>query len=465
MKKFLLAFLSVVLIFTFVGCAPLGTPSRDPSDTDTDSPVEEDEGLFTVSLVYNGEPFITYEDISAIWTANDGTGMFNAPFDRKTGKASTSGLDGIYKVTLSKTPSGYAYDPNGYFVTNSDRKKEIELFKILATPVGRTGTDFYEDVITLNAEGVYRFNFTKSGSQRIYCQFSPKNSGAYYIESLADITANEINPRIDIYEGSFAFKNPVPKERVDTVPEDADFPAPPRSVYTKNFRCRYTGGSNSYFPFVLRIDSTVGVPATLDLRIYKDPNSSGSIEKPQEYKLVDIDPTVTLEQMPDETGTYTMLTKQIGNKLLFDSSLYGLGNDGYYYVKAEDGTLTDKRIYAKLTQPNFIIDFSHIDAIEGEHARLRFRGKDYTFLIRGYNGLVKRGIYDEAILAKYENAKSYCDFVNKDGAYAVTPQLAEFFREFSNASYYFHDGDGYLEHEGYASSDADQWLFACGYYA
>ncbi len=58
-------------------------------------------------------------------------------------------------------------------------------------------------------------------------------------------------------------------------------------------------------------------------------------------------------------------------------------------------------------------------------------------------------------------------YSNSDGVYGVTEQVKEFLQGFSITQRYFADGQGWVEtHPQYKvdAKEADQWLFACGYY-
>ncbi len=61
----------------------------------------------------------------------------------------------------------------------------------------------------------------------------------------------------------------------------------------------------------------------------------------------------------------------------------------------------------------------------------------------------------------------YASYVNADGVYAVTEELRAFLQGFSISQRYFADGQGWVESNPNVKVDAkeaDQWLFACGYY-
>ncbi len=61
----------------------------------------------------------------------------------------------------------------------------------------------------------------------------------------------------------------------------------------------------------------------------------------------------------------------------------------------------------------------------------------------------------------------YQQFCDSNGCYPVTEELQYFLQSFSVSQRYFADGEGWVEtHDTYKvdAKEADQWLFACGYY-
>ncbi|MBO5338831.1 MAG: hypothetical protein J6A96_03940, partial [Clostridia bacterium] len=104
------------------------------TDTDTD---EISATAFTVTLVHNGEKYIPTEEITVYWTkkneiASTNQSVHSATFN-KDGVAWVDGLDGDYRVTLSKAPGELAYNPNVHEATNNKRNIEIELYDVIKT--------------------------------------------------------------------------------------------------------------------------------------------------------------------------------------------------------------------------------------------------------------------------------------------------------------------------------------------
>ncbi len=87
-------------------------------------------------------------------------------------------------------------------------------------------------------------------------------------------------------------------------------------------------------------------------------------------------------------------------------------------------------------------------------------GESYEgkYLIKGTEG--GYAVVDSALMG-------LSSYTNLDGVYGVTEQIKTFLQGFSITQRYFADGQGWVEtHETYKvdAKEADQWLFACGYY-
>lgn len=248
---------------------PVG-PGNGGGDTPGDGggETEEDEP-FTVSLSFGGAAFISPQPISAQWS--DGYSYHRAEFD-EYGEASITGLDGDYQVTLTGLPTGYTYNPNIYRATNDSRHVTIELHRLGSTR--RDGSDVYDNIINLQSMGVYRATLTQDGGrvdptrhesvkkgEMIFFQFVPRNSGTYSIESWMDITADQVNPIIEVYYGSAMYKTY--GYAVDTGGVEG--------IYTKNFRCEIDVDDDQIgmvFAFGIRVTSKTDVfPVTVDFSL------------------------------------------------------------------------------------------------------------------------------------------------------------------------------------------------------
>lgn len=456
MKKLLTilvcAVLTLILSIGVTGCKNGGEgklpPNPDGDNPGGENPVdpspgpdENTEGAFTATLIYEGETFVPQSEISALWTSDDGSSISKAEFN-SDGVATVNGLDGDYSVTLSALPEGYTYNPNIYTVSNENRDVKIELYKILPT-VGK-GTDKYKNIITLSRLGAYRLTFTKA-DQQIFCQYKPSKNGVYTIESVMDVNANEVNPRIDIYMGTDAWKPEKPTRSIDG--------GGASSVYTKNFKYQVTisdSEKGAVYAFAVKFDSRVELPVYIDFIITRN----GSFEnQTTSYELVV--PQASLRKAPDYNRRLTYFGLDDTPNGVLDGNRVKIAEDGYYHLVDESGNVTDRILYAQITQPNKVVNFQE------PLVAMKFNNKDYTFFIRGYGGLeaAKHPLRDA-----FKDEISYYDCVNKDGACAVTEELKEFLQEFCLKNMYFYDGMGWAENLGYNSTDKNMWLCFCGYY-
>ena len=198
--------LLLLLVFCFNSCGEYIPAIQRPggNNTDTDNPGgdgdKETEGYtFTATLYYDGERFVPEEKINVQWT--DGFAVYTAELNDE-GKAEVHGLDGDYKVTLSGIPDGYIYNPNALVATNDQRNTRIELYKITKTTGAGDGP---YSCIKLQKPGIFSATLD-SPTDVVYYQFTPLEAGIYSVEGWVDTTANQVNPKLDIYNGSSAWK-------------------------------------------------------------------------------------------------------------------------------------------------------------------------------------------------------------------------------------------------------------------
>ncbi len=214
MKRIIVALLLMIsVVLSFVSCGehvpaenppPTDNPSAGGNTTDTpeDATPPATDGTqlpFTVTIMLNGKVYVPTGTLQVRWS--DGRSTFTEPVGAD-GKASVTGLDGDYTVTLLNLPKGYTYNPNIYTATNDRRDVQIELVKI-GTALGNGDGLFSSKEITRS--GYYRASITKAG-QRIYYTFRPTKAGVYYVESIMDVSANMYNPILTKYSASFAYK-------------------------------------------------------------------------------------------------------------------------------------------------------------------------------------------------------------------------------------------------------------------
>lgn len=215
-----LAFILVLSLLFLSSCGTVQPPDTTlPGDDDDigggggDKP--GDEGIeFTVNVFFNGR-YVTLAELSgnpeakfsARWT--DEYSYHEAEFD-ETGVARVKGLDGDYHVTLSGLPSGYSYNPNIHIATNDKPHVTVEVYRINTTTYkGKTLYHQPNDrnsCIDIDTVGMYSVTLTDENDV-VYFQFTPRESGKYTVESWVDAAANTVNPSVDIYNGTTAYKN------------------------------------------------------------------------------------------------------------------------------------------------------------------------------------------------------------------------------------------------------------------
>lgn len=463
---------------TDAGTTPAETTGEEPGDLDpTEIP-------FTVALSYNGAAYIPQSAVFATWT--DGYSYYQAQFDN-TGVASVVGLDGDYQVTLSGLPDGYVYNPNIHTASNSKRNISIEIYKVGSTR-GR-GTDLYQNIINISKMGVYQTTLKKEG-QVVYYQFVPKASGTYSVETWVDVTENNINPQIDVYNGTVAYK---------VYAETLDEGGTSSSGYTKNARYVMNvadsqvkeDGGGVIFAFGIKATSKNGqYPITVHFSLTY--NGEYSYEETPYTMIL---PTEQFQQVQDYDSSYTFTWAETQRRIVnsdgsvtiknvFEGSRYKFNEeDGYYHVWDEETQTYGPILYAKISAACRFIDRS-FTTIEQENKALTVAStaadgsvllECYKLFIEGWEGLEAKNYntkwqvgLTEAEIEKYKECHGYGYYCNSDGVYPVTAELQEFLQKFSVSHRYFMDGEGWVETNPSVTVDAledDQWLFACGYYA
>lgn len=446
-KVFVVLILVMLLSFMLTSCGVYESATNRPSGNKT--PQGDGLGAFKVDLVCEGEPYIPSNEIFAKWTGEDGS-IYSAKID-ENGHAEIFGLDGDFHVTLSSVPTGYTYDPNGYIVSNTKRDVQIEMLKIMHT--SGMGSELYEP-ITLNRIGTYRATFTSRG-QIIYYEYQPIASGKYSIESWVDVSANEINPIVDVYNGSSAYKHF--SHRQDAGGESGSF--------TKNFRMELALTSDmvsNSWTFGLYIESrNSAYPVTVDFTIKYE---GEFIRDDTLYNVVPANGPFWDGSTP--TGRMTYIYKETNG--LLDGSRVKLykwedknGNgikdagegDDYYHLYNADTNEYGAILFAKINRDSeVLITESMGNRIDlgfywndrhGGLISLLFDGKDYLDLI-----------------------DAYAEHSNIDGAHPVTEELKEFLQAYAVYQRFFNDGNGFAEicSTALRSSEEDQWLFGCLYY-
>lgn len=298
MKKFLILFLSLILVVLCAGCNSTFTPpidsginsgaGQEPGNPENPDDPNQDKGeRYTVTLKKKSlnsnviSAFYPDEDmdIKAAWTGQGES--YSAKF-AANGIATIYGLDGSFDVSLTGVPNNYTYDPNGDYVVNR-YKRDIVITMLEITPmegVEGEGTTFFGGIpqkklaITLTEGGTYRATITRPG-QKVYYMITPNQPGKYTLESWVSVKENEINPSLDYYESvSSSYVN----LNVYTTYKDGG-----RSgTYTKNFKKSLQGSSDT--------DNNWG------FRVYAD-------VKPEHAYPVYVDFSLNYEGEADNEGT------------------------------------------------------------------------------------------------------------------------------------------------------------------
>ena len=446
------------------GCSEYTPPSNSGGETDVTKPGDDNPGgnpddtaddPFTVSLVYGGLPFIPDEPVSAYWYEQMSGDVYSAPFG-EDGIAVKSGIAGEFRVTLSALPVKkdiygrrieYTYDPNEYSATTS--KKEVKITLYALSPTSGSGSDKYTNSIRIGLDSgniaAFRATVQYSG-QTIFFRYAPTEAGVYAVRTLVDVTANVINPLLDVYYGSVGWVSDEPVETVDGGGVE--------NTFTKNLKWEMAIGEEflgNGFIFGIR---AVGLnanafPIDIDFVLDKDREFDG-----EKSEYVEVQPQEEFRQAGKESGTFRYAASLMPNNEL-NEKLFRLwskedGGDGYYHffeetydeITGETKITYGATLYAKINKDCAIIETETGTGFMDSRMNRRFGGKDYNLFI-----------------------SQYASYVNGDGAYPVTEELKEFLQGFSNSQSLFNDGDGIAEKwYGYNSSETNQWLFACGYY-
>lgn len=450
MKKFIILLAAFIMAFSFAGCgeykAPVdpgtsvnpGGQETPPGDTDDpDKPDNPKDGIFTVTLRYLSSTFHPEEKITAYWNELDSSRIYRADFS-DDGVASIEGLDGDYKVTLSTVPAGYTYDPNSdnLIATNDNKEVTINLMKLTATSGSGTSFDS-EKRITLTSLGAYRATLT-SPDQKLHYFYTPRASGLYSVVSLIDVTANVINPILDIYTANAGGFTLFLETRDGGGSEN---------TFTKNFRWEISLASESVgspFGFVIRADSLNAEAFPVDIDFYID--KDGEIFGGGATEYVHVPVNEDFKQTPDYSSSFRYIADENSQHIL-DESLVRFNEEiGYYCMydnaagdfRYYDAEKTQPMIlYVKITRPTEVI----AEAFTFDLVVKKINGRDYE-----------------------EMVEKYARYTNRDGVYALTEEFKAFLIDYANSQLLFNDGSGMAESVGYNSTLSAQWLFACGYY-
>ena len=218
MKKIISYLVLIIFIFTLASCGeiiddpnkgngqidnPIVNPGNGNNNNNNNQtpPPGDEKTTFKVSLVYNKKTYIPSknEKIQVVWSDD---------YTQYTETIGSDGfavkeLDGDFNVYLVSAPDGYSYNPNIYTADNDNSIVVIELYKLSRISKGQ-GTALYKEY-QMSTTGVYRTEITKP-LQKVYYEFNPSKAGYYVLETMVNVYEDSVNPKVDIYQGTFAYK-------------------------------------------------------------------------------------------------------------------------------------------------------------------------------------------------------------------------------------------------------------------
>ncbi len=419
---------------------PEKEPDKESEKDSVNNPTGEIE--FVVSLVYNKKTYIPKEDevINVIWRDD------YAQYTQKIGSDGYAKmfLDGEFNVYLDNAPEGYTYDPNIYVTNNDESKVVIELLKISRISKG-TGKDLWHSY-EMSTTGTYRATINKN--KTVFYEYRPEEAGIYVIESMVNIFDDTVNPKIDIYEGTFAYKN-----FYETKDDGGTYL---KGGYTKNFKWVVNISDQrigNVYSFGIFVESKTNVyPVTVDFKItYEGEWYEGSIIS----KL-----------MEAEEAEYARADEYSKSEYIFVNSDGGTGS---YYNSVTNGTgLLDAKNY-KYNEDTKVWHVYDSKTNTYGPKLCAYITAPCAYYEESLNKIESYGNKNLTVSNSTENYKQFIEITyaaqcNSDGVCYVTQELMEFLQKFSVSQRLFFDGNGFVESTGVYAIEEDQWLFACGYY-
>ena len=532
-KKLISLLLVAITLFSFASClgefqfgtgvgsdtsSSVGsnTDTGDEQNTDTgsdelDTPLLNDDPTddFVVTLKADGAPYTPRTEMYVYW--NDGSSIHTAKVN-KNGVARIDGLDGDYKVTVTNVPNEYTYNPNGNIATNDQRSIELNLYTLNRLAGG--GTGLY-DCYSFKKTGVYCATIN-SPEDAIYFQYAPDGMGTYSIESWVDTTADNINPYVDVYYGSVAWK------AYEKTIDDGG----PVGSYTINFVHEVSiaaenispGGGQATYTFVVKAESKNNkYPITITFAVKRNgdfelPDYSGNLGNPNKGMVVPTYDFTNFNEQDHEYGSdYVIATPEYQyngtSTYVFDEKRFKLwkksdGGDDFYHVYDEEKyASTDGYgpiLYAYITKACRFLDKAFTEIEYDSKGEILYNNLGaYKHLIEGVSRTGKPGHYycvkdctchsgksngwaclkgcetctDSCSPCKEEliEFEGYQAYANDDGLVPVTKDIRDFLLAYSQKQMFFYDGKGSQENvmiDGkYFQAVGDSgWLFACAYY-
>ena len=353
-------------------------------------------------------------------------------------------LDGDFNVILDKAPDGYTYNPNIYTASSDEPVIEIEIVKIAKVSKGR-GTALYKEY-ELSSDGVYRTDIA-TNKTKVYYEYQPKSAGYYVVESLVSIYDDVINPKVDIYVGTFAAK--YFSETLDSGG------AHKKGGYTNNFKwvIRLSQAEiQNVYTFAVFAESKTGVyPVQVDFKI--------SYEG-EYYPEATVSKFMVAEEANFKTPEFSK------DEYIFKNSDHGTGS---YYAAVTNGTGLLKAADYKYNEETGYWHRYYSDTNTYGPILCAKITKPCAYYEEALSMIESHGNKNLTVSNGTENYKQFIEIdyaaaCNSDGVCYVTMELKEFLQKFSVAQRLFFDGNGFVETTGVYAIEEDQWLFACGYY-
>ena len=518
----------IVMLLSLFSCGEyidaVGGGSVDKGDEDggkTEQPELNDDPTddFTVTVKVNGQDFSPRMDIDVYW--NDGASVHVAPLNEQ-GVARIDGLDGDYRVTLSRVPNEYTYDPNAHIATNDERNIVLTLYPLNVLTGGGTGE---YDCYKFSATGVYSA-VIDSPDDAIFFEYAPRAEGVYTIESWIDTTDDSINPYIEVWIGSSQWKQ-YNRTINDGGPEGV-------GGYTINFvhtvqilSEQISSAGQAVHTFAIKAESKYNqYPITVTFAVKRN----NEIEPTPINPSVNYGMAIPTFDFSDFTvvnygSEYTVKYPQYklegsSNTYVFDERLVKLwekdeGGDGFYHMYDEE-KYADRGGYGPILYVNmtsscrFIgTSFTQIEYMDGDliNNALSVGGYNYKHFIEGYDRLSTFGningasyycvsgcpCHDAEVSVKdwactdsctschsecrrcpeeLIGTEGYAAYANLDGVVPVTEELKDFLYAYANSprAQLFYDGAGFIDNPNgwsglhYQAPSGSEWLFSCLYY-
>ncbi len=468
MKRLITVVLSLLLfLFTAFAAActertPQGTQIGGATSGEGNGGEIDPNAPFSVQIkTSDGSELKTLEEdgISAVWTERTSAKtIYTAPFNAD-GLATSKEPDGEYRVTLSKLPVGYTYDPNAYDVDNRNKSATITLYPLRQFTGGDGKSD---NQYRAETTGAYRLTFRKM-TDAFYVLFSAPYAGKISVMSLLDVTEDKLLPVL-----GECWHETNPNVRREIIGGGTS------NEYTRNFYSEYnlTGSQSQLFKIEIRSkEEKPPLPVVLDVLFEKSDYQAEDyglkvVARPSLKLPDDLRQDLTGGQWRAKkpSGTFRLLAKSTrppwtAKDMTFDEKMVTFDKKtGYYYLNKNYGK-TDKEPEPDLRYPIYAVLARDIDGIintddlNGVHDWGLSRQENYYCPSSGKN-------YNLFIQA-------YLDKVSTDGSYPVDAALKEFLYDFSVSKKVFYDkyGSFLAEQSGFKSDEESRWLFVCGYYS